>query len=325
VTVTRLATWPWRRAVREVRRWQQGIYGPPEPSWWPERWKGWLGPSHPHDNRAVAIFVGSERFEFLPAESDGYRGHTYQGTLRPGAADIERSLVRLNRPAEAARTLAVISSFEGGFDAIQTWDRGKFAWGFVQFTATGGLPRLLHNLKARAPAVFDECFTAGGIDVVSGRIVIRANGRTLEGRRAHNRLHDDPTLWRWFLLASRRTPVQDAQVSTAHDTYYAQPLMLRVTLGGQSVSLGELFADSEFGRAVVCDRAVQRGVGHTLRLFRRAVRQSGARSMEDRPSILDCVRALEVRDRWRLDELAREIPPPLDASARWTSGPAPAS
>jgi hypothetical protein len=204
----------------------------------------------------------------------------------------------------------VISSFEGGFDAIQTWDRGKFAWGFIQFTATGGLPRLLHNLKASAPAVFAEYFGAGGIDVDSGQMVIRVKGRTLRGRRAHNRLHDDPSLWRRFLVASRLEPVQDTQVRTAYENYYARPLEQLVAVGGRRVPLGELFASNEHARAVLCDRAVNRGAGYALRLFRQAAARAGATGGGDTPAILAEVRTLEKRDGWRLEALSREIPEP---------------
>lgn len=307
-TFGRLITWPWRRARREVDRWRQQIYGLREPRWWPERLSGWLGPRHPHDNRSVVIFVGADRFEFLPATSDGYRGHTYQGTLQPSAGDIEACLARQGLPTGVARALAVVSSLEGGFDAIQTWDRGKFAWGFIQFTATGGLPRLLLNVKAHAPAAFDECFGTAGVDVEEGQLVIRANGRTLRGWRAHNRLHDDPSFWRHFLVASRLTAVQDMQVRTAYENYYARALEQSVLLGSRRVALADIFAANEYGRTIVFDRAVNRGTGHALKLFRRAVRQSGATDVDDAPAILACVRALQPRDRWRLDAIGREIP-----------------
>jgi hypothetical protein len=307
--LSRLVTWPWRRAVLEVNRRGHRVYGWGQPHWWPERLGGWPGPRHPHDNRSVVIFAGTDRFEFLPAVSDGYRGHAHHGTLRPDVTDVEACLVRLNLPTGAARALAVISSFEGGFDAIQTWDRGKFAWGFIQFTATGGLPRLLHNLKMNAPAVFDECFVSGGIDVDPGGITIRVNGRTLRGRRAHNRLHDDPSLWRMFLLASRLGPVQDMQVRTAYDTYYAHPLEQVVALRDGRLTLGALFAENEYGRAIVCDRAVNRGVRYALEILRTAARQSDARGVRDAPAVLARVRALERRDGWRLDALAQAIPP----------------
>jgi hypothetical protein len=306
----RLITWPWRRAVRVVDRWRHSVYGFRRPAWWPEHLSAAWGPDHPHDNRSVVIFVGADRFEFLPAVSDGYRGHAYHGTLRPSASDIAACLARSHLPADAARVLAVISTFEGGFDAIQTYDRGKFAWGFIQFTATGGLPRLLHNLKASVPDVFAEYFGAAGIDVDSGQIVIRVKGRTLRGRHAHNRLHDDPTLWRRFLVASRVDPVQDAQVRTAYENYYARPLEQLVTVGGRRVPLGGLFASNEHARAVVCDRAVNRGAGYALRLFRQAVIRAAAKGAGDTPAILAEVRALEKRDQWRLEALVREIPEP---------------
>jgi hypothetical protein len=294
--------------MRAVTRWQRGqTYGARPPGWWPARWPWWLGPRGPHDGKSVVIFVGGRRCEFVPVNWWGYRGHVYHGTLRPDAADLADRLVRMNLGASAARTLAVISGFEGGFDTIQTYDRAKFGWGFIQFTTTGGLPRLLQNVRTALPAVFEECFAARGIAVEREQITIRANGRTLKGVAAHNRLHDDPSLWTCFLRASHLPEVQDVQVRTAYESYYAHILAQTVPLGTREVALGALFAGNEYGRAVACDRAVNRGVGHAIRAFRIAAKRSGARGVEDAPAILQCLRALEAGDGWRLDALEAEI------------------
>lgn len=302
--LARAANWPWSRARLTLGRWRRGhFYGIRQPRWWPAALGGWPGPRSPHENKRVVIFVGADRYEFAPAAWRGYSGHVYHGTHRPDAHDLERRLSRLNLPIGAARTLAVISGFEGGFDSIQTYDRGKFAWGFIQFTATGGLPRLLLVLKTIAADVFEEYFIAGGIDIEAGGITLRVNGRTVRRRRALDLLHDDPSFWTPFLRASRLSQVQDLQVKTAYDCYYASPLGIVVTLESGDISLGTLFADDEYARAVVCDRAVNLGVGHTTILFKQAARLTKARTIADAPAILECVRAMEAVDAERLNNL----------------------
>jgi hypothetical protein len=255
----------------------------------------------------VVIFVGPDRYEFVPAVLGRCTGHVYAGRLRPDAADVASRLARHALPHRAARTLAVVSAFEGGFDSIQTYDRGKFSWGFIQFTATGGLPRLLFEIKTLAPDLFRDYFDSAGVGIEGGSLTLRVDGRTLRGRRAHDRLHDDPSLWTPFLRASRDTLVQDIQVRTAYHAYYAQPLGITVGLPSGDITLGELFADDEYARAVVCDRAVNRGVGHTTLLFRQAARHVRARSQADAPPILARVRAMEAADAARLAGLEQKL------------------
>ncbi len=307
--IARTAISPWRRVISMQDRWTRGqIYGWRQPRWWPDRLAAaWPGPRSPHDDKSVVVFAGAQRYEFAPAALGRYRGHVHHGTLRPDAADVGARLARMQLPTGAARTLAIVSSFEGGFDAIQTYDRGKFSWGFIQFALTGGLPRLLDDLKRLAPEIFAEHFVAAGLDVGPGGIVVQRNGRTLTGRRAHDRLHDDPSCWLPFINASRVSQVQDIQVANAYAYYYAHPLKTTVTIGSDEVTLGALFADSEHGRTVVCDRAVNRGVGHTTVLFRTAVARSRARHAGDAALVLDCVRALEATDGVRLDAIASEL------------------
>ena len=306
--LARVMVAPWRLTARAVRRWRGGhIYGWRQPRWWPARLGGWPGPRSPHDGKSVVIFAAPHRYEFAPAVLGFHRGHVHHGTMRPDAADIATRLTRMALPTGAARALAIISSFEGGFDAIQTYDRAKFSWGFIQFAATGGLPRLLHDLKTQAPDVFAECFGAAGIDSRDGRLTIRQRGRIVSGRRVHDWLHDDPSLWTPFLRASSRSQVQDVQVMNAYQYYYAHPLKAVVSMAGRDVTLAALFADSECARAVVCDRAVNRGVGHATVLFRTAVRRCDARDAGDVATILASVRDMEAQDAARIDALVHQI------------------
>ena len=256
-----------RRAAVRRRR----AYGLTPPSWWPRRLDGWLGPRSPHENSSVTLFAGSRRYEFQPAVLGEHHGHIYPGELRPDAAELEERLERLGDPTDPARALATISSFEGGFDTLQTFDRGKLSWGFIQFTANGGLPALLAHLKQAEPATFAECFAAAGLDVDSGgRVTLSEGDRLLTGRAASNRLHDEPSLWRCFLLASEHDRVRDAQVHIAYERFYHHPLQALIPLGDGGVQLGELFAEDEYGRGVVCDRSISTGVGRAVALFAEA-------------------------------------------------------
>ena len=311
--VGRVVAWPARLVLREIRRWQRGhLYGWRAPRWWPARW-AWPGPRDPHAGRSVAIFVGGERFEFAPVTFGRLQGHVYPGAFRATEQDIRERIERLQLPTEAARVLAIVSEFEGGaYDAIQTYDRAKFSWGFIQFAATGGLPRVLNAIRAAAPDVFTTHFRTAGIDVDASGIVLHTGAAQLRGRRMHDRLHDTPALWTPFVRAAADTDVRDAQVRIAYENYYAQPLNARVHLGGAGITLRELVTRDDFGRALVIDRAVNRGVGHTIAVFRQAIGRLGATRVEDAPAILAAVRAIESADARRLsllEERVRGLPP----------------
>jgi hypothetical protein len=241
----------------------------------------------------VVITVAGRHFEFEPASLGRYRGHLYRGELRPDAADLAERLRRLGLPVAAARALAVVSSLEGGFDTIQTYDRSRFSWGFIQFAAIGGLPRLLEDIRIAEPALFERYFVAAGLDVERGRIRARHRGAQARGTAAVNHLHDDPRLWRCFLLAAHEQPIRDCQVKAAHDHYYERILEQPVALPFGTVSLGELFATDECGRALLFDRAVQRGVASTVALVRKASRRVRPRSVGDAPRLLQAALALE--------------------------------
>jgi len=217
-----------------------------------------------------------------------------RGRKADGTRDPERT---------SAAILAAVSSFEGGYDASQTFDRGRFSWGFIQFTATGGLRRLLEAIRLQWPATFDTCFTQAGIDVRDGRLVIAWNGRTYTGRHAVDQLHDQPSLWMAFLRASQREDVRDAQVLAAYQAYYAHPLTLTVRLGAHEIALGDLYANDLVARGFICDRAVHRGVGHLRLLFNKAVRHARAASTADAEAILRSAWAFELADAARITRL----------------------
>ena len=289
-----------RAARSRLNRWRRrDIYGVARPPWWPPTRPWPLGPQGEHDGRRVTIAFLGERHEFEPASLGRFRGHVYRGRLRPDPALLAARLARLGLPTADARIFAVVSSLEGGFDTIQTYDRAKFSWGFIQYAATGGLPRLLHELKCRVPDCFGAHFGAVGIDVKEGEIAVSVNGRTLRGFAARNRLHDAPALWKAFLSASKDESVQDMQICVAHERYYRPMLEQRFSLGGRTYQLGDLFAGSELGRAVLFDRAVHRGPGYATLLIQRAARQCDNRAVADGGAILAAACALEPRYEYR--------------------------
>jgi len=268
-----------RRLVRSTRaRWRHGLLaGRAQPRWWPEGVAEWPGLRSPHADKEVVLFAGGRRYEFAPATLRGFSGHVHHGTRRPTADDVAASLARLDLPVEVARSMATVSSFEGGYDAIQTYDSAKFSWGFIQFSASGGLYDVLEAIKGSQPAVFASVFEPAGIDTAHWQVLVRRDGRTFVGPRAQDLLHDDPTLWTPFITAAGITGVQDAQTRVAYERYYLPMMQATTTTSGGEMRFGDVFAHSEVGRTLLFDRAVRLGPASAVALFRGVMERCGAR------------------------------------------------
>ena len=299
---------PLRRSRRWVASFRRGHgYGVLRPRWWPKSWRWSLGPNGNYYEKQVTIFAGGERYEFQPAVWGPYRGHVHHGKLRPDSVWISSSLARLGLPVSCAPVLAAVSRMEGGFDAIQTYDRGKFSWGFVQFSATGGLSALLQKIRNCEPVLYERYFAAAGIDIRNGQIVITKKSKVLRGAAVANQLHDDPDLWKCFLMASQERAIQDVQIQSAYENYYLRILAARITCGEREFVLGELFENHEYGRAVLLDRAIHTGVVQASRLFQRAAESCGVKSSLQPDLLLATAREIDPVNNDRLDRLKHAL------------------
>jgi hypothetical protein len=287
----------WFYKVRNVRK--GSVYGLSRPVWWPvrlwpaRRWAmglAWgFGPEHPFNGKRVEMKVGGHTYAFLSATYHRYRGHRCDGHIPATLEIIAAHLTTWGYPAMDGPILAAVSALEGGFDSIQTYDRAKFSWGFIQFAGIGGLVAVLQQLKTDAPAQFETYFARYGIDVGNGLLRV---GKA-SGAAALNRLHDDPRLWRRFLLAGADPAVQRVQVKAAYERYFLHMLAHTERTGTTTLSYGELFAHHSYGRTILYDRAVHCGVAYTARLFKQALRQSRASGPLDADAVIQAARQLE--------------------------------
>ena len=262
-----------------------------------------FGPDHPFDGKRVEMKVGGHTYTFLSATYHRYRGHRCDGHIPATLEIIADHLTSVGYPAADAPILAAVSSLEGGFDSIQTYDRAKFSWGFIQFAGIGGLVAMLQQLKTDAPGQFETYFARYGIDVEDG--LLRVDNAS--GAAALNRLHDEPRLWQRFLHGGADPAVQRVQVKTAYERYFLHMLAHTEQMGTATLSYGELFADHIYGRAILYDRAVHCGVAYTARLFKQALRQSRARGPLDADAVIRAARQLEPTAQHARWDLLREI------------------
>ena len=241
----------------------------------------------------------------MPVSYGRYRGHRFDGWLRPTAAEMTAHLAAQGLDPAAGALLAAVSSLEGGFDALQTYGRGRMVWGCIQFTGTGGLPALMLRLRDWAPEQYATYFQAAGIDAAPGGLLeVRSGRRTWRGWQALTRLHDEPALWKPFLLAAHDPAIQAGQVRAAYEHYLLPARALTVTVAGQAYALGPLLAGHPLGEATLFDHAVSHGPAATRRLFQRAARQTGGR---DPAALLAAAHALEPGDQSRWLALERAL------------------
>jgi hypothetical protein len=188
--------------------------------------------------------------------------------------------------------LQYVSSHEGGFDAINSYDKAIFSYGFIQFAggaAQGSsLSRLLNSMKTNVPGLFSRVFQRVGIDASSGTVTVRNEaGGTLSGDQAFSYIQRTVPLYGAFIQAGFEPSLMREQVRLANDLY-VQPALnfkLDVTLGGIRITVPRLrdVLQSEGALTCVIALAINKGSGGMSQIVSRAMAavaaQQGANSM----------------------------------------------
>lgn len=168
------------------------------------------------------------------------------------------------------RIWRAISHSEGGFDAVNTYDRAFLSFGPVQQTAgavvapsdvtPGELPGVLAFVKRDQPAAFQRYLGRYGLDVTAASFTTDKadeaffvlNGRELRDGSAKEPLRD--FVWGYRLLVAMRDPVfarpylrkAFERIRTLRD------ITLPSGAPGQNIRLGDMF-DSELSLALLLD------------------------------------------------------------------------
>ena len=248
-------------------------------------------------------------------------GVLFAGTASPSAIPTA-SYERLGLPRSQAAALQLVSTFEGNFDAINTYDRALVSAGFIQFAGSRGLPPYLALLKSRQPAKFRDLLQKYGIDVEfrsvrggvdAARVVVvdPAGATVLRGAAAEGAIRDDKRLTAALVLSGRDRDVQLVQIEAAIRDYVRPILAAVVSWGARSRNrLGEILR-SQKGTAALVDRAIQEGVLAARQRFERVVQQV-VRSGAALSSLTD----LQTREGDVLAELERDLQAAADVVDR---------
>ena len=126
-----------------------------------------------------------------------------------------------SEPSEPHRTstLAFLTADADGFDTVNTYDRAKVTWGFVQWTggSASDLTQTLTIIKARHADAFAKSFQAYGIDVVSDQLVITPpdGSPAIKGDSAADAIMRNPRLAAVLAHAGRNDEIQKGEVQAA--------------------------------------------------------------------------------------------------------------
>lgn len=147
-----------------------------------------------------------------------------------GGADkarIDQLFARAGRDTFERNVLQAVSRFEGGFEAVNTYDTGFLSVGFIQFITArngdGSLAAVLQRHKTDNPDDFQATFRRFGVDVtVDGLIAVLdpATGNELRGASAVQKIIDDKRLTAVFERAGHTDGFRLAQVLIARSRYW---------------------------------------------------------------------------------------------------------
>jgi LysM repeat protein len=206
-----------------------------------------------------------------------------------GVSYVGQSLFETNRPLFAdlcqqpfyLDLLHYVAKNEGCFDAINSYDRAIFSFGFIQFTgalASGSiLTRVLQRFKTRDEYAFNDCFGKYGINVQNYKVPVfqvETQSGLKEGDAAYSEVANDLQLTTAFIASGFRRSMIRSQVEIALEEYVFKALSPNVSImiNGVTILLNTLLR-TQGGFALRVDLCVNRGIGGSLIVLKKAIEQ----------------------------------------------------
>jgi len=174
-----------------------------------------------------------------------------------------------------------IAKNEGCFDAVNSYDKAIFSFGFLQFTgaqASGSiLSQVLYRFKQRDEYAFNDCFGQYGMDIIAGAkpvFRVETTKGILENDAAYMEVANNLSLTGAFIASSYRRSMVRAQVELALEEYVMKAVAptVKVNVNGVLMALNEILK-TEGGFAIRIDLAVNRGLTGSLSPIQAAITQ----------------------------------------------------
>lgn len=205
-----------------------------------------------------------------------------KGVMYAGQSLLELDMAAIQSvglTAQQAHALQYVSTHEGKFDAINSYDRGIFSYGFIQFVGAqahgASLNRLLASMKANAPSAFQRIFQRPGIDVENGSMtVLNDTGRKLTGDPAWLYVQETVRLYGPFIQAGFDPLLVREQLRMANELYVQPSLNFRldIPVGTTRIRvprLRDLFS-SEGALTAIFALCINQGIGGMTTLVNNA-------------------------------------------------------
>jgi len=241
----------------------------------------------PHANGGAKMTV-SFRDNIKSAHALFSNGVSYKGTslVQPVPISVFESVGLTNSQAVA---LKFISSHEGNFDAINSYDKAIFSWGFIQFAggAGGSLGALLLNIKQNEPRAFQDFFGVFGIDVesVGGKPIVEVavpeKKTSVKDNDAWTYIKDNKQITAAFVRAGFHPAIIYRQIQQAALGYAVpalQKINVNLNIGGQTIAVNPItkIIRSQVGSATLIDLTVNQWITKTGNYFKQAIEQVAA-------------------------------------------------
>jgi LysM repeat protein len=245
-----------------------------------------------------------------------------EGIIYSGQSFIHLPMDRVQSvgltPQQAA-ALEYVASHEGRYDAINSYDRGIFSFGSIQFVGAAehgaSLNHVLASMKANAPGKFAQVFQQVGIDSSGWQTtVLDESGRRLSGDEAWLYIQKTVSLYGAFIRAGFDPDLVLEQLRAANDLYVQPALNFRLNLNINGIPivvprLRDILSSEGLLTALIAI-AINRGNGAMSRLVadtittvaapRRLQTFEALRQIDERllcPTIADTTTDPRIRDR----------------------------
>jgi peptidoglycan endopeptidase LytF len=185
-----------------------------------------------------------------------------------------------------ADILHFIGKNEGSFDAVNSYDKAIFSFGFIQFTgavASGSmLTRVLQRFKNNNQSAFYQSFGQFGLDISTygtPLFTVNTGYGQKQGDEAYREVANNLQLTGVFIASGFEREMIRAQIQIAQEEYMNKALAdsTSVAVLGQGVSLNRVLY-SEGGIALRVDLCVNRGLSGSLAVLQKAIAQVAAES-----------------------------------------------
>ncbi|MEH0158552.1 hypothetical protein V6R21_31170 [Limibacter armeniacum] len=199
-----------------------------------------------------------------------------------GEIDMDKDLLE---PYEQVYRLAykVLFAHEGKYDAINTYDRGVFSFGFIQNNAKyGELSLFMKQLSLYYPEAYYRYFGERGIEVNrdeegSNMIqVVDDTGKLLMGDAAWKYMSEDVKVIACFIEAAHDVSIRKMQREFLHERYTNLLLERSAKFHGKYYTWGELMGADEKLLAAAVTLGVNLGVGGANSVLQKALNEMSA-------------------------------------------------